>query len=95
MDSKSYIKNIFLFVVFLLAATALTNFIVDPGNIYPKYYSQENKITPEVIVKKLIESHSYLSILILFIRYLTYPQFLIILMRNQVFKLILITIVTY
>jgi hypothetical protein len=56
MNSKSYIKNIFLFVVFLLAATALTNFIVDPGNIYPKYYSQENKITPKVIVKKLIES---------------------------------------
>ena len=56
MDSKSYIKNIFLFVNFLLAATALTNFIVDPGNIYPKYYSQENRVTPEVFVKKLIES---------------------------------------
>ena len=56
MDSKSYIKNIFLFVIFLLAATALTNFIVDPGNIYPKYFSQENKITPEAYVKKLIES---------------------------------------
>ena len=56
MNSKSYIKNLFLFVVFLLAATALTNFIVDPGNIYPKYYSQENKVTPKVIIKKLIES---------------------------------------
>jgi len=56
MDSKSYIKNIFLFVIFVLAATALTNFIVDPGNIYPKYFSQENKITPEAYVKKLIES---------------------------------------
>jgi hypothetical protein len=56
MNSKSYIKNIFLFIILLLAVTALTNYIVDPGNIYPKYYSQDNRVTPEVFVKKLIES---------------------------------------
>jgi len=36
MKSKSYIKSIFLFVIFLLTATALTNFIVDPEQVYPK-----------------------------------------------------------
>jgi hypothetical protein len=56
MNSKSYIKSIFLFIILLLAVTALTNYIVDPGNIYPKYYSQDNRVTPEVFVKKLIES---------------------------------------
>jgi|SaaInlV_100m_DNA_6_1039743.scaffolds.fasta_scaffold04825_2 hypothetical protein len=56
MNSKSHIKSIFLFTIFLLAATALTNYIVDPGNIYPKYYSQESQVTEEVFVKKLIES---------------------------------------
>jgi len=57
MNSKSYIKSIFLFVIFLLAVTALTNYIVDPGNIYPKYFSQKNKLTPEVYINKLLESN--------------------------------------
>jgi hypothetical protein len=56
MNSKSYIKSVFLFVVVLLTAAALTNFLVDPGNIYPKYLSQEKITTPEVFVKKLINS---------------------------------------
>jgi hypothetical protein len=56
MNSKSYIKSIFLFITLLLTVTALTNYIVDPGNIYPKYYSQDNRVTPEFFVKKLIES---------------------------------------
>ncbi len=56
MDSTSYIKKIVTSVVLLLTATALTNFIIDPGNIYPKYFSQENKVTPEVYVNKLIQS---------------------------------------
>ena len=55
MNSKSYIKSFFLFVVVLLTASALTNFIVDPGNIYPKYFSQDDR-TPEVLVKELINS---------------------------------------
>ena len=56
MTSKSFIKNFLLFVIFVLITIALTNFLIDPGNIYPKYYSQDNRVTPEVFVKKLIES---------------------------------------
>jgi len=55
MNSKSYIKSFLLFVVVLLTASALTNFIVDPGNIYPKYFSLDYK-TPEANVKELINS---------------------------------------
>ena len=56
MDSKSYIKKIFLIVVCLLAATALTNFIVDPGKIYPKIYSHKDKSTPSTFIEELLES---------------------------------------
>ena len=38
MNNKSYIKTVFLFVVFLLTATTLTNFIVDPEQVYPKLF---------------------------------------------------------
>ena len=41
----------------MLAVTALTNYIVDPENIYPKYSSQQNKLTPKVYIKKLLESN--------------------------------------
>jgi len=56
MDNKSYLRNIFLFVIVLLIATAMINFFVDPGNIYPKYFSQKNKPTIETYIKKLVES---------------------------------------
>jgi hypothetical protein len=57
MNSKSYLKIIFLFVIFLLVVTALINYIVDPGNIYTKYSSNKNKLTPAVYIKKLLESN--------------------------------------
>jgi hypothetical protein len=57
MNSKSYIKSIFVFIIFLLAVTALTNYIVDPGNIYKKSSSQSNKLTPKVYIKNLIQSN--------------------------------------
>ena len=57
MNSKSYIKSIFVFIIFLLAVTALTNYIVDPGNIYKKPFSQSNKLTPKVYIKNLIQSN--------------------------------------
>ena len=56
MDSKTYIKKVFLIVFCLLVATAITNFIVDPGKIYPKIYSQKDKSTPSTFIEELLES---------------------------------------
>ncbi len=44
MNSKSYIKSVFLFVVFLLTVVAMTNFIVDPAQVYPKLFPSNEPI---------------------------------------------------
>jgi len=44
MNSKSYIKRVNLFVIVLLTITALTNFIVDPAQVYPKLFSNNKSI---------------------------------------------------
>jgi len=44
MNSKSYIKSVFLLVVFLLTAAAMTNFIVDPAQVYPKLFPSNEPI---------------------------------------------------
>ncbi len=56
MDNKTYIKNILLFVVFFLLASAITNYMADPGNIYPKIHPQEDKLTPKTFIAELLES---------------------------------------
>ena len=44
MNRKSYIKRVYLFIVILLTITALTNFIIDPAQIYPKLFSNNKSI---------------------------------------------------
>ena len=44
MNNKSYIKRVYLFVIVLLIITALTNFIVDPAQVYPKLFSNNKSI---------------------------------------------------
>ena len=56
MDNTAYIKIIFLFCSLSLAAIALSNFIIDPENLYSKYSSKEQKITSKVFVNELMNS---------------------------------------
>tara|TARA_B110000008_G_C16934032_1_gene549858 strand:- start:236 stop:1354 length:1119 start_codon:yes stop_codon:yes gene_type:complete len=58
MNSKSFVKNIFLFTILFLIFIALINYFIDPGNIYPKNSLQKNKITPKTYVDELVESEN-------------------------------------
>jgi hypothetical protein len=57
MNSKSYLKFLFICVSTLLIGVASINFFVDPGKIYPKLFSQKNiTLKADEYINKLITS---------------------------------------
>jgi len=54
---KSYLKSLLLVSVIMIVVIAITNFIVDPGNIYQKHIFQNKGQTPKDFVNLLVDSN--------------------------------------
>ncbi len=56
MTSATYLKYTFLFAISFVAIVVLTNFIVDPKNIYPNFFPQNYKMAKAEYIAKLLNS---------------------------------------